>query len=107
VSKLETGELLALACKALTERYRSDPWRPGIQIAHIPALTAWEGGPTMPAKWYLAAHRYTGSFGASRIVLHKSHCEDLDGGLIALASHIAPPPETAQRDLARALKGLV
>lgn len=73
----KTDELIALICKAATEKYCSgangDRVRPGIQIAHIPEeqteaafrqaiagsvppdeITA----PVEPAFWYVALHRY-------------------------------------------------
>lgn len=116
MSKLQTCELLALACKALTERYSEDPSAPGILVSHIaegparvehiwvngmPNAVAHSGGPT----WYVAVHRYKGSFGASREVAHKVYNADLDEALVTLI-RLAAPAYTAQRDLAVALKAV-
>lgn len=118
-SKPETGELLALACKALTERFPEDPTRPGILVSHITVGSPifrphWVDGvpahyttPEPAATWYLAAHRYTGSFAGGRTIVAKQYNPDLDTALIALAQQCAPFTTDAQRDLQKALRGLV
>jgi hypothetical protein len=101
MNKTPTDELLALLCKALTERYPEDPTTPGVQIAHLPAG---KDGRT-EAAWYVACHRYTGSFGTGRTVAARQTGDDLDAVLEALARTIAEstPKVTAQRKLVRAL----
>ena len=99
--KIRTDELLALLCKALSERYPDDPTTPGVQIAHLPAGK--DG--RKEATWYVACHRYTGSFGAGRTVAAKKTGDDLDRVLAKLAKSIADdtPKVSAQRELKRAV----
>lgn len=99
--KTPTDELIALLCKALTERYADDPSVPGVQIAHLPKGK--DGRET--AAWYVACHRYTGSFGQGRTVAAKSTGDDLDAVLETLAREVADktPSVSAQRALVKAL----
>lgn len=98
--KTRTDDLLALLCKALTERYPDDPSVPGVQIAHLPA-----GRIRDTACWYVACHRYTQAFGGGRVIQAKKEGDDLDDVLRELATEIAEstPAVSAQRALVRAL----
>lgn len=101
--KTKTDELLALACKAATERWPDDRLAPGIQIAHVKKT----GGNYV---FYVALHRYpqtsqTRSLFLERQIEAKTEHEDLDEAIktIALAIVPLPPPIDAQQDLAEAL----
>jgi hypothetical protein len=97
--KIATDDLLALLCKALSERYPDDPTAPGVQIAHL-------SGPRFPsAQWYVACHRYTGSFGQGRLVVAQHRGEYLDVVLEQLAKRVAEstPKVVAQRELKKAV----
>lgn len=91
--KRDTTTLLALICKALTERYATDQCKPGIQVSHL----ADQG------QWYVAVHRYSLPFGEGRIVVHKAKGDDLDKVLEQIAS-ILVPRNDAQKELAAYLK---
>jgi hypothetical protein len=73
----KTDDLIALICKAATEKYREDRVKPGIQIAHIPGEVShvfqiakdtlgaavvlgidMSSPETTPAFFYVALHRY-------------------------------------------------
>jgi hypothetical protein len=56
MAKTPTDDLLALICKAATERWPGDGLAPGVQIAHVTKNTY---GDELPAPfWYVALHRY-------------------------------------------------
>lgn len=111
--KIETGELLALICKAASELYVGDALTPGVQIAHL----------ATKGTWYVALHRYPRRLRkpgdsllnaaahdirmaeSSRLVACKAQDEDLDTALNALARQVLPQPPAieAQQELAEAL----
>jgi hypothetical protein len=90
--KRDTVTLLALICKALTERYSADQCKPGIQVSHL----------AEKALWYVAIHRYSLPYGEGRIVVRKETGDDLDAVLERIAQTLAPSND-AQRELARYL----
>lgn len=93
MTKRDTVTLLALICKALTERYSTDQCKPGIQVSHL----------ADKALWYVAIHRYSLPFGEGRIVVQKATGADLDETLEQIA-RILVPSNDAQRELASYLK---
>jgi hypothetical protein len=115
-----TDDLIALICKAATEKYREDRVRPGIQIAHIPAasfplfsvkhgesVALVQGAPdfAQPAFWYVALHRYPNdSYGGTldRVAVCKAEHADLDRAIQLLAVQLIPATE-AQAELAEAI----
>jgi hypothetical protein len=92
---MNNSELLALICKAASERWPDDPSLPGVQIAHLPKNGA----------FYVALHRYAKPYGFGRMVLHTAEEPSLDVALIKLARFLAPA-DTHQRELAEVLKEL-
>jgi hypothetical protein len=97
--KTKTDDLLALICKAATERYPEDRLAPGVQIAHVI-----EGS---TAFWYVALHRYPKdivaiAFEPQRKIVHKVKNEDLDVAIKELALLMLPKTE-AVKDLAEAV----
>lgn len=126
VVEVETGELIALICKASSERWPEDLSRPGIQIAHLPAeppaqisvktpeqalgalaLGAKHGedipGTGKVAAFYVALHRYTGYQAVGRIVAFKTTADDLDKALHEVAVYVATPTPM-RAELAKVLK---
>ena len=113
-ARAATDELIALLAKALTERFSHDPSCPGVHIAHVVKRFApkWVDG--VPAHtetvikpiWYVAAQRFTGSFGAGRTIVDREEGEDLDEVIFKLASRIAAgiPKIREQLSLARAVR---
>lgn len=93
MKKRNTETLLALICKALSERYSTDQCKPGIQVSHL----------ADKALWYVAVHRYALPFGEGRIVAHKATGADLDETLERVASILVPKSD-AQEELAAYLK---
>jgi hypothetical protein len=91
--KRDTVTLLALICKALSERYASDQCKPGIQVSHL----------ANKALWYVAIHRYSLPYGEGRIVVRKATGGDLDEVLEEIAQVLAPSND-AQKELAAYLK---
>lgn len=91
--KRDTVTLLALICKALTERYHTDQSKPGIQVSHL----------ADKGLWYVAVHRYSLPYGEGRIVVFKTSDPDLDVALERIAATLVPKTD-AQRDLAEYLK---
>lgn len=89
----DTAELLALICKALSERYSTDQCKPGVQVSHL----------ANKQLWYVAIHRYSLPYGEGRIVVRKATGTDLDTVLLEIAETLAPS-NTAQKDLAAYLK---
>lgn len=126
----KTDDLIALICKAATEKYREDRVRPGIQIAHIPveqvatcfvgtpeqaqgakALGLKHGDPVLQcAFWYVALHRYPNDsvtlerYQPLRKVVHTAKHEDLDRAVQLLALQLLPVE--AQAELAEAIRGV-
>lgn len=110
--KTKTDDLLALICKAATERWPDDGLAPGVQIAHVTRNTY---GDAREPFWYVALHRYPKKAGCvtghdnpfaglagNRIVAHKAKHEDLDKAIQLLALELVPKNE-AQAELAKAL----
>jgi len=104
--KATTPELIELICKAATEQYPDDVWKPGVQVAHIPEQSG------KPACWYVALHRYPRKvtdpiagerFAPGRHVQAKVKHEDLDEALTELAHALLPPKRDALEDLAEAV----
>ncbi len=91
--KRDTVTLLALICKALTERYSTDQCKPGIQVSHL----------ADKGLWYVAIHRYSLPYGEGRIVVHKATGNDLDETLETTA-RVLVHSNDAQRELASFLK---
>lgn len=85
---LESGDLIGLTCKALAERFETDHWAAGLQIAHLKDKHL----------WYIEIHRYVDVEGPVRTVVFKTSHEDLDKALVEAARWAAPCTE-AQRDL--------
>jgi hypothetical protein len=106
-SKVETGEFLALICKAARERFAEDITAPGVQVAHV---TKPEGN-----VFYVALHRYPNndrdSYGArgkpeaghTRVVVLNTTQPDLDDALGVIAAYLVPST-SAQAELASACK---
>lgn len=92
-NKRDTVTLLALICKALTERYSSDQCKPGIQVSHL----------ADKALWYVAIHRYSLPYGEGRIVAYRTTGPDLDECLERAAA-ILVPRNDAQKELAAYLR---
>lgn len=107
---IETGDLLALICKAATERFATDESKPGVHCAHLPDANL----------WYVAIHRYpiptashlrhaadmlrNAGYGKTPQIFATEKHEDLDVALQALALQPMPKKETeALEDLAEAL----
>lgn len=100
--RVDTGDLLAMICKAASERWPEDKSRPGVQIAHLPARTKLDPITRVPivglvvpvkAEWYVALHRYSAALGECRMVQFKTTHEDLDKALLEVARYVAPPQE--------------
>lgn len=91
--KRDTVTLLALICKALSERYSSDQCKPGIQVSHL----------ANQGLWYVAVHRYSLPYGEGRIVVTKEKDNDLDTALERIAQTLVPRND-AQKELAAYLK---
>jgi hypothetical protein len=91
--KRDTVTLLALICKALSERYSTDQCKPGIQVSHL----------ADKGLWYVAIHRYSLPYGEGRIVVQKRTGDDLDEVLEAIARILAPS-DNAQRELEAYIK---
>ena len=93
MAKIKTDDLIALICKAATERFSEDSWAPGVQIAHVV-----RNGERF---WYVALHRYQGPC-HERVVVFKTRNADLDVAVRELAAFFAPPHD-AQDELLEAL----
>lgn len=93
MKKRDTVTLLALICKALSERYATDQCKPGIQVSHL----------ANKGLWYVAIHRYSLPYGEGRIVAYKTTGADLDECLEQAAKILAPANE-AQKELVSYLK---
>lgn len=108
--EVPTGDLIAMICKAASERWPEDKSRPGVQIAHLPAEegrmavdveTSERRGmllpvvmrssqmPGKPARWYVALHRYGAPVGQDRHVVCKAESSDLDEALLAIGKYVA------------------
>ena len=91
--KRDTVTLLALICKALSERYSTDQCKPGIQVSHLANV----------GLWYVAIHRYSLPYGEGRVVAFKTKGADLDECL-EQAARVLAPSNDAQKELAAYIK---
>lgn len=98
-----TDELIALICKALTERFPQDRTRPGLVISHL----AKQEGSDDQSTFYVSAVRYPNQYGAAKEVIHQARELTLDDAVLRIAEALTPqtPIVVHQRALARAIGG--
>lgn len=97
--KPKTDTLIALICKAITERYAGDSTAPSLLISHVLNLDV--GGP----HWYFTVKRYRGRYAFEPYNQLVTKDSDMDRGIRELAKLVIPA-DTAQRALADAVASL-
>lgn len=99
--KIDSTVLIALICKTLSARFRSDPSKPSVVISHLNNGIGGSGEPT----WYVAANRFKGAFGTDKERIAWVTDTDLDDAIFCLAQQFVDDEEL-QVELRKAVECL-